>query len=395
VPSDVNVLYVVYWGALEPLGRALVLPSVTRLAELGARMTLVTYEKPADLARADAAETAAQTLREAGVRWLPLRYHKRPTVPATAFDVAHGVARGAFRARPDVVHARTFVGGLIGLPLARATGAKLIYHNEGFYPDEQVDAGHWQEGSRQHRVAKRIEERLYTRADAIFSLSHEGKRIIAALGAVRDNGTLIEVVPSTVDLVHFSGLDDRRRAGGELRLVYMGSVGGRYLLNRIARFAALADARLDVLTPADHALVTSEVAAGGLPGDLWSSKFVSYEELPRELSRYDAGFCFHAHTLSAAGGSSTKVGQYWAMGLPVIATAGLGDVDDILRAERVGVIVADHSDDAYRGALGELRALLRDPGLAARCRAAAERHYGLDDACSRQLAVYRGLAQAS
>jgi hypothetical protein len=79
----------------------------------------------------------------------------------------------------------------------------------------------------------------------------------------------------------------------------------------------------------------------------------------------------------------------------VIATAGLGDVDDILRAERVGVIVADHSDDAYRGALGELRALLRDPGLAARCRAAAERHYGLDDACSRQLAVYRGLAQAS
>ena len=32
--GEVNVLYVVYWGALEPLGRALVLPGVTRLAEL-------------------------------------------------------------------------------------------------------------------------------------------------------------------------------------------------------------------------------------------------------------------------------------------------------------------------------------------------------------------------
>ena len=46
-----QVLYIVYWGALEPLGRALVVPSVSRLAELGARMTLVTFEKPAELER--------------------------------------------------------------------------------------------------------------------------------------------------------------------------------------------------------------------------------------------------------------------------------------------------------------------------------------------------------
>src|SRR5205823_3592953 len=106
----------------------------------------------------------------------------------------------------------------------------------------------------------------------------------------------------------------------------------------------------------------------------------------------DAGFCFHTHTLSAAGGSSTKVGQYWAMGLPVIATAGLGDVDEIVRRERVGVVVAGHTDAAYRASFDELQTLLRDPELAARCRAAAERHYGLDEACRRQLSVYEQLA---
>ncbi len=41
-----RILYLVYWGAGEPLGQALVLPSVKRLAQLGARITLVTFEKP-------------------------------------------------------------------------------------------------------------------------------------------------------------------------------------------------------------------------------------------------------------------------------------------------------------------------------------------------------------
>ena len=46
------------------------------------------------------------------------------------------------------------LGGLIGLPLARLLGARFIYHNEGFYPDEQVDGGVWRFGSLPHRVGR-------------------------------------------------------------------------------------------------------------------------------------------------------------------------------------------------------------------------------------------------
>jgi glycosyltransferase involved in cell wall biosynthesis len=120
---------------------------------------------------------------------------------------------------------------------------------------------------------------------------------------------------------------------------------------------------------------------------------VPHDRLPENLASHDAGFCFHSHGRSAAGGSSTKVGEYWATGLPVIATPGLGDVDEIVRAERVGVVVADHSDEAYRTSLEELRALLDDPQLPGRCRAAAEKHYGLDEACRRQLTLYEQLAR--
>ena len=158
-----RVLYIVYWGAAEPLGQSLVLPAVKRLASLGANLTLVTFEKPADIERREAMPEIKASLDQSNVQWIALRYHKRPKLPATGFDFVHGVARSLaarLRGRFDIIHARTFVGGLMGLALAPMVGARLIYHNEGFYPDEQVDAGVWRAGSTPHLNAKRDEEKM-------------------------------------------------------------------------------------------------------------------------------------------------------------------------------------------------------------------------------------------
>ena len=366
-----HVLYIVYWGALEPLGRALVLPAVRRLAALGPRITLVTFDKPADTARSTDMQRVEASLRDAGVRWVPLRYHKTPQVPATALDLGQR-CRPRLGGAPSRPVRRRPCADVRGRPDRAAAvtsdGCELIYHNEGFYPDEMVDGGFWQEGSVPHRVARGLERRLYGGADAIFSLSHRGKAVIESLDAVRAKSTPVEVVPSCVDLEHFTPRQGGGERDGALRLVYVGSVGGRYLVDRIGRFAHVArdgtpDTRLDILTAAEPALVRSALSTSALAEDAWSSKFVPYERLPDELGRHDAGFCFHSHGLSAAGGSSTKVGEYWAMGLPVIATPGLGDVDAIVARERVGVVVREHSDEAYRASFDELRALLEDRSL--------------------------------
>lgn len=391
-----RVLYLVYWGAAEPLGQSLVLPTVKSLARLGTDLTLVTFEKPGDLANEDEIRRLGAELREHGVTWRMLRYHRRPKVPATTFDFIQGCVGSLIsrlHVKPDVVHARTFVGGLMGLPLATALRSKLIYHNEGFYPDEQVDAGVWKLNSAPHRFARFLERRLYSRADGIIALSNRAKSVIQSLPAVERKQTPVVVVPSCVDLDHFQSNPPIRYAPGDtLRLAYVGSVGGRYDLERVGRFVSLLarEVRLHfrIVSRSERGLVASMLQTSGLREDAWSMTGISHREVPNELAGQHVGLHFLRHGIGDQGGSPTKIGEYWAAGIPVVVTRNAGDTEDIIRRERVGIIIEHHTDEAYQTAGRELRALLADGELANRCRRAAETHYALEPACARQFRLY-------
>jgi hypothetical protein len=86
-----RVLYLTYNGLTEPLGRRQVLPYVLGLAARGWRFTVVSFEKT-ETADDPAREQVARLLEEAHAEWIPRRYHKRPTMAATSFDAAHGIA---------------------------------------------------------------------------------------------------------------------------------------------------------------------------------------------------------------------------------------------------------------------------------------------------------------
>jgi len=374
-----------------------VLPGVKRLAALGVDLTLLTFEKPQDLERPGAAAAVEAELTNAGVRWIPLRYHKRPKLLAKALDFGQAWLRGLaarLGQRFDLIHARTFLGGLMGLPLARIMRARFVYHNEGFYPDEQVDAGVWRAGSLSHRIAKFLERQLYSAADGIIALSRPAQQAIGALPAVRRKRTPSAVVPSCVDLDHFrAGSRPALDSTVPLRFVYAGSVGGRYLLDRIARFVALLGqnrkVHLQVCTRTDFGLVQRLLREGGLAEEAWSTCSVPQEAMPDELVRHHVGLHFLTSGLSEHGGSPTKIGEYWACGLPVVATPNMGDIDTIIRREQIGVIVQGHTETDYRDAADQLDGLLHDPEVASRCRQAAEKYYGLAAACKAQVALYR------
>ena len=395
-----RILYVAYWGAMEPLGQALILPVVRELARRGAALTLVTFEKPSDAVRPDLTGTTAAALESAGVAWQPLGYHKTPRIPATAYDVFRGWLRGVFgirRARVDLVLGRTFIGGIVGRTIASTLRVPFVFHNEGFYPDEMVDGGFWAAGSLIHRTAKLIEAQLYDSADGVIVLSSSAAREVSARPRLRSRRTPVAIVPSCVDLERFQPRSGPRDDREPLSIVYSGAVGGRYQLDRAGRFTAILaqsrDVRLRVYTREPAATVARLLRTAGLDDQLWTCESLPHQEMPARLARADFGLFFLASGTSEHACSPTKIGEYWASGIPVVTTPGVSDVDAAIDRFRCGVVLRGHSDAEYARASREIQLLLGDPGLAARCRAAGEEHYSLRAATDRQIELLRDLAR--
>jgi glycosyltransferase involved in cell wall biosynthesis len=64
-------------------------------------------------------------------------------------------------------------------------------------------------------------------------------------------------------------------------------------------------------------------------------------------------------------------------GRPVVANAGIGDVEQIVRDSRVGVLARSASPQHMDACVAELLNLLRDPELSRRCRSTAEDLFSL------------------
>jgi glycosyltransferase involved in cell wall biosynthesis len=397
-----KVLYITYWGALEQLGQSLVIPAVKKLAQMGADLTLVTFEKPADLAKTEEMARVRSLLEVDGIEWIPLKYHRTPRIPATLFDISNAVVRSLLKSltkRYDILHARTYISGLIGLALAPLIGAKFVYHNEGFYPDEQVDSGVWAENSRPHQVAKNLENKMYSRADGIIALSHQAQTVIKLLPEVNRKKTPVIFVPSCVDLETFQLPETQPIfSDDEIKLVYVGSVGGRYILDKIGAFVAAArktgkNVTLQIFSKSDSDLITQMLDSAGLERQAWGVEAAPYLQIPKLLTKYQAGIHFLQKGISEHSGSPTKIGEYWAVGLPIIVTPNISDTDDIIIRNQVGIIVKDHSEGAYLRAFNDLLDLLPESDLAQRCRKAADENYALVPACERQFELYQQLVK--
>jgi glycosyltransferase involved in cell wall biosynthesis len=87
------------------------------------------------------------------------------------------------------------------------------------------------------------------------------------------------------------------------------------------------------------------------------------------------------------------MGEMLACGCPVVANDSVGDVGAIIRRFRVGVVVRDNSAAEMARAVAELETLMRDPGLARRCRDAAEEWFSLEKGAARYDRLYRQVCQ--
>jgi glycosyltransferase involved in cell wall biosynthesis len=86
----------------------------------------------------------------------------------------------------------------------------------------------------------------------------------------------------------------------------------------------------------------------------------------------------------------TKFGEMLAMGVPVIANGGVGDIADIIRDTGAGAIVEDFDEASLTKAIAEAEAAGTDP---AAVRAAAVRYFALEQGVDRYDEIYQAIGR--
>ena len=382
---------------LEPLGQSQVLAYLKCLAD-GRCIHLISFEKADDWANIDERERVSRDIAGAGIAWHPLRYHKRPTALATAWDIACGIGLGLWlvlRHRLGIVHARSYVPSVMALALKRITGVKYVFDMRGFWADERVDGNLWLRSGRMYRVAKGFERRFLLAADHVVSLTHAAVAEMQRFSYLQARMPPVTVIPTCADLARFKPLPRTQERAGFV-LGYVGSAGTWYLFDEVvACFAELLrlrpDARFLIVNRGEHAYIRERLAAAGVPAESVELTTATHAEVPQKIARMDAGIFFIRQVFSKQASAPTKLAELLGCGVPCLGNAGVGDMAEVLEGEGVGVAIRAFDPASLAAGLVQLLALTADPATAARCVAAAQKHFSLDEGVQRYAAVYRQL----
>jgi glycosyltransferase involved in cell wall biosynthesis len=383
-----KTLYICYFGIREPLVQTQVLPYLRELGKDGQiSVSLLTFEPNRSEADLSDFEKIGSDLGSESIDWKWLPYHKRPSAIATAWDVFCGV-RAIQRSISglDFLHARSHVPMLMAA-IARKLSRdkpKIIFDIRGFMPEEYADAGVWNPDGAMFRLAKRIEGWLMRQADGFVVLTEKARSLVFPV-----ERRPVEVIPCCVDMKKRFNFD-RARLRNEMReklgitdryvIVHAGALGGLYLTDRIAELLAAArdedpSAFAMFLTQSDPMLIRPLLVERGFDEkDMLLTK-VPPGEIAAYLCAADVGLSFVKSSYATQSRSPTKIPEYLACGLPIIANAGVGDVDELIDNYSIGSIVRSFDFEGYMRALEDIKTF---GNIEDRCREAAKTEFDLE-----------------
>ncbi len=249
----------------------------------------------------------------------------------------------------DIVMPRSTIPALIVTRL-RLQNCQIIFDADGLPIEERVEFAGLKKNSFVYRLMKTIETGMLQQADRVITRSQKAIDIhLANIG--EEHKAKFSVVYNGRDEKYFNPdaemrIIKRKEIGvseDELLFIYCGSLGGKYcwkeMIQIFSNTIKIKKCKLLVLTG------NPQFAVSNTPKHLAKYivvKRVPFCEVSAYLSAADVAFAIITPSYSMKGASATKLGEYLLMDLPVIASKGIGDSEDIL-AQFPECYLFDHS----------------------------------------------------
>ena len=405
-----SVLFITYNGVLEPIMQSQGIPYLKGLAEKGYRICILSFEKK-DKKNTDfksCVSAMRQQLKDENMEWRMLRYHKRPSLLATGFDMMCGIAYAfllALKTKAGIIHCRATIPAVMGLPAAKVLKRKFLYDMRGINAHEYVDGDLWPAGGMNFKAMDTLEKRLVCLSDAIVVLTKKFADFLEKPSYFAAGKKLnLHVIPCCVDLDKFSvsagknkHLQHALHLEDKFVFLYSGSVGTWYMLQEMIDFfkeakKIKANSHFLVVTQSPEKQTEAVFMNKGIARTDYTVTSAVYSDMPRYLSLADAGIFFIKPVFSKIASSPTKMAEYLACGVPVVINSEIGDTDIMVREYGIGVVADVFNEGAYRKCMDDLMELKKKPDvLKQRCRKIAEDCFSLNKGVASYEKIYSGL----
>ena len=398
-----TVLFVTWDGPTTSYLDGLFLPILDRMREPDDAVHVLQFGWGLE-AREPAIRAAAAAV---GIPYRLCHVGRTPVVPATVAAIARGaldVVRYARSHRVDVLMPRSIISAAMALLALRwLPGVRLVYDADGLMADERVEFGGWNPSGPLYRALRAIEDAAVGRADIILTRTHRAVEILEERSGSSVGPRAVVVANGRDEVVFSPGTETERLAvRTELGLpadaplvASVGSIGPQYRPEETFGFFGAVrrvrpDAHLLVLTgQVEEARRHAEAA--GLPDAAVHALRVAPEDVPRYVRAADLGMALRTPSLSQRAVAPIKIGEYLLCGVPVLGTAGIGDIDHHVDAAVGALESADESSWSARRATWFAHDVLPDrEGFRVRCRQRGLERFSL----TRGAADYRRALEA-
>lgn len=376
--NPARILFVSYWSLGESLTDSMVRPYLRILADRPdvAHIRFVTIESstPHALRTPFSMDKVSHTSVRPSDR-LPHLLAKAELNLRTARVLAHAVRQE----RLDLIIAASSMAGATAHAASRRTGVPYAVYCFEPHADYMAECGVWRPGGLKYRFARRMELLQMRHALRIMTVTENYRRHLVEQGF---DAARFRTMPCVIDTASFAhSPEDRARVRAELGIphdatvgIYVGKFGGLYYDEEAFRvFKAAFDRfprfHLLVLSGMDARPILDKAARAGIPASSTHVRSVPHAQVPAHISAADLAFSTVRPGPSKRFQCPVKNGEYWAAGLPILMSDGIGDDHLLLRQGIGGAVFNDRLSDLDR-AFTTLQALMGQP---AEMQAIAER----------------------
>ena len=361
---QVNILYIGYWSIADGLSVATIKPHLNILSQTKEVSTIVYVS----IERSNKNVSFDWNIDH--VLHFPFYSPYRSLFLDKLYDLTElpkQLAKLCHERNIEKIICRGAPAGSIGYLLWRKIG--LPYYVESFEPHAEYmrEGNVWKFWDLRYLMQKFFENRQKKTASALFTVSNNYKKYLVENEKVIPS---VKTVPCSVDIEQFKfskhartsirskyGLNDSIIVG-----VYVGKFGDIYyenetlrLFNRLLEYVE--HFFLFILTPQSPEFLEKKLSQFGLSSEKCWYGTVPHNQVADYLSASDMAFCPVKSTPSRKYCSPIKNGEYWANGLPIIISEGIGDDSDIIRKHGEGMIV-NFEVDVQRKQIDQLLSLI-------------------------------------